>query len=48
MQSLKDLAVTVSKKNAMLKYFSNNNNHYYFSNEEICQLCSLNMCENKK
>ena len=39
MQRLKDLTLTVSEKKATLKFFSN---------EEICQLSSMNMCENKK
>ena len=39
MKSLKDLALMVSKKKLMLKFFSN---------EEICQLSPLNMCEREK
>ena len=39
MQSLKDLALTVSKKKAMLKCF--------FPKEEVCHLSPLNMCEKK-
>ena len=38
MQSLKDLTLTVSKKEAV----------FFFLNEKICQLSALNMCENKK
>ena len=39
MQSLKALALTVSEKKAMVKFFSN---------KEICQISPWNMCKNKK
>ena len=41
MQSLKDLALMVSKKKPKSKFF-------FFSNKEICPLSPLNMCKNQK